>query len=77
MLAGAARGETESKDGGGPVRLSGVDTWELAGFQNYLIRRFMLAADMVRGGVRELMNNLDGPAFLERELVGLGVDGYR
>ena len=23
------------------------------------------------------MNNADGPAFLERELVGLGVDGYR
>ena len=36
----------------------------------------MLAAD-VRGGIREFMNNADGPAFLERELVGLGVDGYR
>ena len=23
------------------------------------------------------MNNADGPAFLERELVGLGVDGYQ
>jgi len=31
------------------------------------------------GGVRgrEFMNNADGPTFLERELVGLGVDGYR
>ena len=46
-------------------------------FKNYLIRRFMLAADVVRGGVWEFVNNTDGPAFLERELVGLGVDGYR
>ena len=29
---------------------------------------------MVRGGIREFMNNADRPAFLERELVGLGVD---
>ena len=77
MLAGAARGETGSKGGGGPVRLSDVDTWELAGFQNELIRHFMLAADVVGVGIREFMNNVDGPAFLERELVGLGVDGYR
>ena len=47
MLAGAARGETGSKGGGGPVRLSDVDTWELAGFQNDLIHSFMLAADVV------------------------------
>ena len=60
-------GGTGSKGGGGPVRLSNVDTWELAGFQNELIRHFMLAADVVG----------DRPAFLERELVGLGVDGYR
>ena len=33
----------------------------------------MLAADVVGGGIREFMNNVDGPAFLERELVGLGV----
>ena len=37
----------------------------------------MLAVDVVRGGIWEFMNNADGPAFLERELVGLGVDGYR
>ena len=28
MLAGAARGGTGSKGGGGGVRLSNVDTWE-------------------------------------------------
>ena len=28
------------------------------------------------GGIWEFVNNMDGPAFLERELVGLGVEGY-
>ena len=32
---------------------------------------------MVRVGIQEIMNNADGPVFLERELVGLGVDGNR
>ena len=64
MLAGTARGGTGSKGGGGPVRLSDVDTWELAGFQNELICSFMLVADMVRGGIREFMNNTDGPERL-------------
>ena len=50
------------------MRLS--DTWELAGFQNQLICSFMLAADVVGGGIREFFNDMDGPAFLERELVG-------
>ena len=40
-----------SKGGGGLVRLSDVYTWELAGFQNELIRRFMLAVNVVRGGI--------------------------
>ena len=30
-----------------------------------------------RGGIWEFVNNTDAPAFLETELVGLGVDGYR
>ena len=29
-----------------------------------------------RGGIRMFVNDTDGPPFLERELVGLGVDGY-
>jgi hypothetical protein len=41
-----------------------------------LICRFILAVDMVGGGIREFVDDTDGPAFLERELVGLGVDGY-
>ena len=51
-------------------------TRELAGFMYKLICCFVLAADMVRGGIREFVNDMDGPAFLERELMGLGVDGY-
>jgi len=37
----------------------------------------MLAADVVWGGIWEFMFNADGPEFLERELVGLAVNGYR
>ena len=32
---------------------------------------------MVGGVIREFVNDTDRPAFLERELVGLGVDGYQ
>ena len=33
-------------------------------------------ADVVGGGIREFVDDTDGPAFMEMELVGLGVDGY-
>ena len=46
----------------------------MKGFKDELIYRFILVADMVRGVIREFVNNTDGPAFLERELMGLGVD---
>ena len=45
------------------MRLLDIYTWELAKFQNQLIHRFMLAADVVGGGIREFMNNADGPAL--------------
>ena len=48
------------------MRLLDVDTWELTAFQNELVCRFMLAADMVGGGIWEFMNNADGLAFLSR-----------
>ena len=35
---------------------------------------FKLTTDMDGDGVREFVYDVDGPAFLERELVGLGVD---
>ena len=59
------------------ARLSNVDMWELVGFEDKLICHFILAANMVRGGIGEFVNDTDGPAFLERELMGLGADGYR
>ena len=43
----------------------------------YKLCRFKLAMDMVEGGIREFVNDTDGPAFLKRELLGLGMDGYR
>ena len=49
----------------------------ILGLKYELVCRFELAADMVGGGIRELMNDADGPAFLERELMGFGVDGYQ
>ena len=42
-----------------------------------MICHFILAADVVVSGIREFVDDTDVPAFLERELVGLGVDGYR
>ena len=42
-----------------------------------MARQLKLTADMIGGGIRELVNDTDRPAFLERELVGLGVDGYQ
>jgi hypothetical protein len=57
------------------VRLADVDTRRL-GLKYKLICRFKLAVNKVGSGIREFVNNTDRPAFLERELIGLGVDGY-
>ena len=58
------------------MRLSDVDTGGLSELKYKLICCFKLAADMVESGIREFVNDTDGQAFLERELMGLGVDGY-
>ena len=59
------------------MRLPNVDTRRLSGLKYKLMCSFKLAADMVRGCIREFVNDMDGPAFLERKLMGLGVDGYQ
>jgi hypothetical protein len=41
-----------------------------------LVCCFILTADVVGGGIREFVDDTDRPTFLERELVGLGVDRY-
>jgi hypothetical protein len=38
---------------------------------------FQIGGDVVGGGILEFVNDTDGPAFIEREPMGLGVDGYR
>ena len=67
MLLG---GKTRSKGGGGRVRLFYVDTGRLSGLKYKLICRYKLAVDMVRGDIWEFVNGREGPAFLERELMG-------
>ena len=41
-----------------------------------LVSYFELVAEIVRGGFREFVNYMEGPVFLERELMGLGMGGY-
>jgi hypothetical protein len=59
VLTGAASREKGSKGGEGRVRLSKVDTRELAGFKNKLIYRFILAVDMV-GDASLAATNMNG-----------------
>ena len=59
------------------MRLSNVDTEKLKRFKCKLTCCFKLVPDIVRDGIREFMNDTDGPAGKgERELMGLSVDGY-
>ena len=76
MLAGASRREKGGKGEGGRVRLLDVDTGQLSGLKYKLICHLKLAPDMVRDGIRKFVNDKDRPIFLERKLMGLGVDGY-
>ena len=56
------------------MRLSNVDIGRLSGLKYKLICSFKLAVDLVGGGIWDFVNDKDGPSFLERELMGLGVD---
>ena len=38
---------------------------------------FQIVVNMVGSGVRECVNDTNGSAILEMELMGLSVDGYR
>ena len=46
------------------------------GYQKTIRIEVQVDEDIVRGSIREFVNNADGPAFLERTLMGLGVDEY-
>ena len=56
-------------------RVSKSNTRRLSGLKYELVCRFKLVADMVGAGIKEFV--YDGLAFLKRDLVGFGVDGYR
>ena len=47
----------------------------VSGLEIELVSSFKLSADVVWGGVWWFVYDTDRPAFLERNLVGLGVDG--
>ena len=76
VLAGAAREENRSKGAGGCERLLD-DTGRLSGLKYKLICCFKLVGNMIGVGIREFVNNTDGPAFLERKLIGLGCGWVR
>ena len=58
------------------MRLPDADTRRLLGLKYKLICHFKLMADKVGGGARKFVNDTEGQAFLERELM-VGVDGYQ
>jgi hypothetical protein len=68
------REEKESGDGGGQRRIPDVNTRRLSGLKYELVCCFELVPDMIVGD--EFVNDVDGPAFLERELMTLSGDGY-
>ena len=60
----------ESGSGGTQVRLPDVDIKKLSGLKNELVCRFKLAADMIGGGIKEFVNDVDGGS-----IPGKGADG--
>ena len=71
MLACATRGKKGSEGGGAWMLIPGDPRLKYK-----LVWHFELAADMVMGGIRDFVNDADGLVFLEREVMGFGVDGY-
>ena len=59
VLAGAAREEKGSMGQECQVKLLDVDTRRLSGLKYKLICHFKLAVDMVGGGIREFVNDMD------------------
>ena len=52
------------------------DTGRLSALKYKLICHLKLPADMVGGGIREFVYDMDEIGFLKMELVGFGVDSY-
>ena len=58
------------------MRLPDVYTGRLLGLKYKLIGCLKMMVHIVGGGIGKFVNNMDGPAFLERELMRLGQGGY-
>ena len=57
--------------------LTDVNTRRLSRLKYKLTCSFKLAVDMVGSGVREFVYDMNRAAFLKKELIEFGVDGYR
>ena len=49
----------------------------LSELKKKLVGHIKFTANMVRGGIREFVYNMDGEAFLKREMARFGVDRCR
>ena len=56
-------------------RLADVKNKIVSGLEDKLVCSFKLVTDVVWGGVGYFVYDANRPAFLERDLVGLSVDG--
>ena len=54
-----------------------VNIRRLSGLKYKLVCHFKLAVDKIGRGISDFMYDADGPAFLKKKLVGVGVDRYR
>ena len=77
MLVDAARVEKGSRGGGRPSEVTGCRYQETVRIEVRVGMLFQICSGHGRGGNREFMNDTDRPAFLERELMELCVDGYQ
>ena len=55
--------------------LTDIETGGVLGLEDELVCSFKLVADVVWGGVWQFLYGTERPAFLERDLVGLHVNG--
>ena len=51
--------------------------WETVWLEEQVVMTFQIDSGHGQGGIREFVYVADRPAFLKRELVGLGVDEFQ
>ena len=70
-------GKKGSGGGENQGKINGCLYWETIWIEVQVGMSFQIDDRHGRGGIREFVYNVDRPAFLKRELIGFGVDGYR